>query len=195
MLFHYDFHVHTSRYSSCSHSPPDAVCRRALSVGLAGIAFTEHDRWWPASEVEELRVQFPDLVILHGAEFSCTEGHFLVFLPDAVSGEALASDSILELVHQVHRIGGIIIWAHPFRYDRSTPVWLEDVLVDGIEVASTNMDEQATNQALKIAESRGINTFENSDAHDVDSIGTYRNKIPYILKNNADLIDYARKSR
>lgn len=194
MSFAYDFHVHTSRYSSCSQSPPEAMCRKALEIGLAGIALTEHDRWWPVPEIEALRKQFPDLGILQGVEFSCPEGHFLVFLPESISNEGLAPEPIRELIRRVHGMGGIVIWAHPFRYDRTIPDWLPDETLDGIEVASTNMNREASSLAVEAARAHGIARLENSDAHVADSIGMYKNKSPYHLGNNADLIEYVRKA-
>ena len=193
MPFAYDFHVHTSSYSTCSQSPPEAMCQRALDAELSGIALTEHDAWWPLSEIELLRNQFPDLVIFQGVEFSCPEGHFLVFLPDNISGKGLTPYPIRALTGRVHGMGGIIIWAHPFRYDRSIPKWLGDFLPDGIEVASTNMDLQAAAQAKNIAARLGIRTFENSDAHDAHSVGIYSNRLPYLFRTNEDLIEYTRK--
>jgi predicted metal-dependent phosphoesterase TrpH len=91
-------------------------------------------------------------------------------------------------------MGGIVIWAHPFRYDRSIPTWLEDVLLDGIEVASTTMAGEASSLAIEIARAHGIAQLKNSDAHIADSIGMYKNKSPYHLGNNADLIEYVRKA-
>ena len=194
MSYSYDFHVHTSRYSTCSHSPPEAMCQKALGVGLAGIALTEHDRWWPVPEIEALQKQFPDLVILQGVEFSCPEGHFLVFIPDSISNKGLDPNPIKDLIRRVHRLGGIVIWVHPFRYDRSIPTWIGGVLLDSIEVASTNMDGEASSLAIEIARAHGIARLENSDAHVADSIGMYKNKSPYHLGNNADLIEYVRKA-
>jgi predicted metal-dependent phosphoesterase TrpH len=169
------------------------MCRKALDVGLTGIALTEHDTWWPVHEIEMLRRQFPDLAIFRGAEYTCPEGHFLIFLPDIVSEAGLTPSPIKDSIHRVHSVSGIVIWAHPFRFDRAIPHWLDDVLLDGIEVASTNMDREASSLAIKIAGAHGIPPFENSDAHLADTIGIYRNKFPCRLRNNQELIDYIRK--
>jgi predicted metal-dependent phosphoesterase TrpH len=192
--FYYDLHVHTSRYSPCSHSSPEAMCREAIKTGLDGIGLTEHDKWWPISELDRLRMAFPDLTIFRGIECSSAEGHFLVFLPNDSLVEEIAPRPLRHLAPRVRDLGGIVIWAHPFRYDRSVPGWLEDMLLEGLEVASTNMDERASDLAFEAARAHGMVTLENSDAHDANSIGTYRNAFPCRLKDNNELIEYFRNA-
>jgi predicted metal-dependent phosphoesterase TrpH len=195
MSFRYDLHVHTSRYSSCSHSSPEAMCREAIKMGLAGIGLTEHDKWWPTPKLERLQTAFPDLTIFRGIECSSAEGHFLVFLPEDTSIEEVGPGTLYHLAPKVRNLGGIVIWAHPFRYDRSMPLWLGHVVLDGIEVASTNMDEKANDLSLQVARALGIVKFENSDAHDANSIGAYGNTYPCRLKDNRELTEYVRNTR
>jgi len=168
------------------------MCREAIKMGLSGIALTEHDRWWPRFKLERLRTAFPDLTIFRGIECSATEGHFLVFLPEDASVEEIGPGSLKRLVPKVRDLGGIVIWAHPFRYDRSIPSWLGSVPLEGIEVASTNMDEKATHLSLEVARAHGMVGLENSDAHDTNSIGVYRNAFSGRLKDNTELVEYVR---
>jgi predicted metal-dependent phosphoesterase TrpH len=179
-------------YSSCSHSAPESMCREAIKTGLSGIGLTEHDKWWPTLKLGRLRLTFPDLTIFRGIECSNAEGHFLVFLPEHTSVEEIGPGTLKWLVQKVHGLAGIVIWAHPFRYDRSIPSWLVDVPLDGIEVASTNMDEKANDLSLEVAKTYGITQLENSDAHDTNSIGVYRNAFSCRLKDNNELIEYVR---
>jgi hypothetical protein len=170
------------------------MCREATKMGLSGIGLTEHDKWWPASELDRLRMAFPDLTIFRGTECSNAEGHFLVFLPEDTSVKEIGLVTLKRLAPKVRDLGGIVIWAHPFRYDRSIPSWLGDVPLDGIEVASTNMDEKANDLSIEIAKTHGIMEFQNSDAHAPNSIGTYRNAFSCLLKDNNDLIEYVRNA-
>jgi hypothetical protein len=170
------------------------MCREAVKSGLAGIGLTEHDKWWPRGELERLRKAFPDLIIFRGIECSSMQGHFLVFLPENASFEEIGPDTFRRLAPKVRNLGGIVIWAHPFRYDRSIPSWLGDVPFDGIEVASTNMDEEASDLSLEVARTHGIVKLENSDAHDTNSIGVYGNAFSCRLKDNNDLIEYVRNA-
>lgn len=191
MPMQYDLHVHTSRYSECALSSPEAMCRTAIKQGLKGIALTEHDVWWPVGEYEDLRRRFPELTIFHGVEYAVPEGHFLVFLPD--SGQVLPYGlDLLDLAAQVRRHGGVLIWAHPFRYDRTPPPWLPRVRLDAMEVASTNMSRAVQSLARQVAENWQIPPLENSDAHHTASLGAYYNDLPRKLKSNLDLVDFVK---
>ena len=187
----YDFHVHTSNYSLCSRSSAASICCRAVEIGLTGIALTEHDLWWPRSELNALRNRFPDLTILQGIEYACPEGHFLVFLPHPEARPAFKAHGILNLIKEIHHQNGIVIWAHPFRFDYSFyPVWLDATELDGIEVASHNMDSPLKTLAQGLALQTGIRPFKNSDAHHVDNLGKYFNEIEVLFKDTRDFIDY-----
>ncbi|MGD2272718.1 MAG: PHP domain-containing protein [Desulfobacterales bacterium] len=193
LVMRYDFHIHTSQYSPCSRSTAESMCRRAIAVGLTGIALTEHDLWWPQSEVQTLQYRFSNLRIFQGIEYACAEGHFLVYLPDLEAGPALKANRILTLIKEVHAHNGIVIWAHPFRFDYTfTPGWLDAADLDGIEVASSNMGDPLKTLARATAEQKGIMQFINSDGHHEDVLGRYFNEIPTLLKNTQDFIDYVR---
>ena len=157
---------------------------------MTGIALTEHDLWWPEGEFRKLQAKFPDLIVFRGVEYACHDDHFLVFLPEPNHGAKLRFRHISELISRVHDQGGILIWAHPFRYDRSIPAWLQDANLDGIEVDSNNMDSRAKSLALEVAKDRGYKVFQNSDSHIVDTLGGYYNDIPILLQNVEKLISY-----
>ena len=188
----YDLHVHTRNHSPCGRSSADEMCRKAIAFGLTGIALTEHDIWWPEGEFYELQTKYPDLIIFRGVEYACLDNHFLVFLPEPNYGKDLRFRNISELISRVHDLSGIVIWAHPFRYDRSIPDWLQDANLDGMEVDSNNMDIRAKCLALEVAKNRGYKVFQNSDAHIVDTLGRYYNDIPVLLNNVKKLISYIR---
>lgn len=185
----YDLHVHTSRYSPCAVSSPEAVCLAAIQRGLKGIALTEHEVWWPAAEYEELRRQFPQLTIFLGVEYAVPEGHFLVFLPNPGHHLPYLND-LQSLLTQVRRQDGVFIWAHPFRYDRTQPTWLPHIRPDAMEVASSNMPHAVQSLARQVAEQWRIPALQNSDAHQVRSMGRFYNEIPVSLKSNHDLVAY-----
>jgi len=190
----YDFHIHTREYSDCSISSAEEMCQRAVDSGLAGIALTEHDLWRPPSETLELQHRFPELTIMRGMEHSCSEGHFLVFLPNPENGDIPGWCSVLDLIPLVHKYGGIVIWAHPFRFSSKRPSWLKHVQPDGMEIASSNMHRQAEVMAKKIAAQRGILTLRNSDAHDAFIVGRYGNELDTKLTCVEDFITYVRRN-
>ena len=191
----YDFHIHTREYSDCSISSAEEMCQRAIKAELTGIALTEHDFWWPLTDMQELQYKFPQLTILRGIEYTCPEGHFLVFLPNPENGDIPSWCSVLDLIPLVHNDGGIVIWAHPFRYSSKWPKWLNHVRPDGMEVASSNMHRQAEAKARKVAADKGILTFYNSDAHDAFIVGKYINELDIRLTCVEDFITYVRKQK
>jgi predicted metal-dependent phosphoesterase TrpH len=169
------------------------MCQRAVEKGLAGIALTEHDVWWPLAGIRKLQDRFPELTIIRGIEYSCPEGHFLVFLPNHENGDIPGWCSVLDLIPLVHNYGGIVIWAHPFRFSPKWPSWLKHAQPDGMEVTSSNMHRQAEAMAKEVAADRCILTFRNSDAHDAFIIGRYGNEFDTNLTCVEDFIDYVRK--
>lgn len=195
MLLKYDFHVHTSRYSPCARSSSDDMLQKAIQVGLSGIALTEHDTWWPRSELRSIRQKFPDIVIFDGTEISCEEGHFLVFLPESSARYRIENCSIVKLRQIVDGHGGIIIWAHPFRYSKDIPSWLRYVKPDAMELKSSNMDDNASAMAYRVACEHGIPVLANSDAHHASTLGRFYNKLHAHLSNNNDLIRMIRGSK
>lgn len=186
----YDLHVHTSEYSACAVSSAEQMCLTAVAVGLAGIALTDHDVWWPPADLEKLQRRFPELAIIRGIECSSPEGHFLVFLPYPEKVKLPIWSSVVNLIPYVQDHGGIVIWAHPFRFNASWPQWLDRVQPDGMEISSSNMHRQAEAMAKKLAAERGILTFRNSDAHIANILGRYGNKLDSPLTGAEDLISH-----
>ena len=188
----YDLHTHTAEYSPCSVITAEELCRLAPALGLDGIALTEHDLWWPRSELAALRNRHPELVIFDGMERSCREGHFLVFLPDTpYPGGSLPPDTVRALSGWTHDRGGLLIWAHPFRFEsRRMPSWLGEVSIDGIEVLSSNMGLQLSELAESVATHWGIAMLTNSDAHDADCLGRYWNEFESDLRTVDQLVAY-----
>ncbi len=190
----YDLHVHTSRYSPCSMETPEALCRAALERALRGIALTEHECWWPDRELDRLRRQFPDLVLFRGSEYTCNEGHFLVFVPEHLDDLPPYHAEVLRLIDAVHERGGIVIWAHPFRFGEPWSEWVDHADLDGVEVSSSNMNGRTGELARKVADKRGFRIFRNSDTHSLDTLGAYFNEFPTDLQSTSELIQTLRRS-
>src|SRR5262245_26865170 len=111
----FDLHLHTSRHSPDSVMDPFSMVLRAQEIGLDGVVITEHDWLWTEEELVELRRAAPGLVVLAGVEVSAREGHFLVYgirNPFAVA----KGIGVAALCREVHRQGGAVVAAHPFRW-------------------------------------------------------------------------------
>jgi len=186
----YDFHIHTSHYSPCSLVSAAEVCQRALLKGLRGIALTEHDVWWPESDLQKLQDRFNPLTIFRASEYAYRDDHFLIFLPDGQNERIPRFNGIVSLIDAVHQRNGIVIWAHPFRFGVEWMDWIDAADLDGLEVWSSNMDRRTHALARQVAERRGLRTFCNSDTHELETLGEYYNEIPEDLENTLDFIRF-----
>jgi predicted metal-dependent phosphoesterase TrpH len=114
MNYRIDLHVH-SQYSGDTDAEPEELIARAVSVGMHGIAFTEHYSFEASEPVEGLRGKYEDsILILRGVELSAAEGHCLVFgaNTDRLSISHAPVDVIVRVVNEA---GGVVIPSHPFR--------------------------------------------------------------------------------
>jgi predicted metal-dependent phosphoesterase TrpH len=185
----FDLHMHTTRHSPDSRMDPFAMCRRAEVTGLDGVVITEHDWLWTEEELTELRREHPGLVILAGIEVSAREGHFLVYgvsnpfaLPHGIG--------VSELCREVHRQGGAVVAAHPYRWRQP----FDDILaqqrpeLDGLELMTNNMDEECRRRAAQINKRLGLCGLGSSDAHNEDVLGFCYTDFRAEIRDGADLV-------
>lgn len=189
MLF--ELHAHTTRYSSCSHMSPEEYIGTAREKGLSGVCLTEHCTFWPEDEFAGLCSKSRGLVIINGNEQRCWDGEviqgdFLVFgcrfnLERPTAGQ---------LINLVHKEGGVVIAAHPFRDVLGVS---EDLIyqldLDAIEVYSSNQEPWQTKLALGIAEKMDIPVISGSDAHIADLVGYTITKFSVPIKNEMDFVN------
>lgn len=194
MLF--DMHMHTTRHSPDSQMDPLALVRRAREIGLDGVVITEHDWLWTEAELQELRGAAPGLVILAGIEVSAVEGHFLVYgvtdpfrVPRGIG--------VARLAREVHRQGGAIVAAHPFRWGQP----FEDILreeqpeLDGLEMMSSNMDADCRQRTRAVQDRLHLAGLGNSDAHHESVLGCCVTDFDAAIRSSADLVAALREKR
>jgi predicted metal-dependent phosphoesterase TrpH len=189
-----DMHLHTTRHSPDSQMDPAALLRRAREIGLDGFVITEHDWLWTEPELDELRAEAPDLLILSGIEVSSYEGHVLVYgvtNPFAVPrGIRMA-----ELCREAHRQGGVAVAAHPFRWGQK----FDEILrrdrpeFDGLELMSNNMDADGRRRAARIRADHHLAGLGNSDAHHEDTLGCCYTEFPDTVRGMKDVVEAIRK--
>jgi predicted metal-dependent phosphoesterase TrpH len=189
----FDLHLHTTRHSPDSVLDPFALLDRARQRGLEGVVITEHDWLWTEPELDELRARAPDLVILTGIEVSAREGHFLVYgvtdpfaLPRGIG--------VADLCREVHRQGGAVVAAHPFRWGQPFNDILrrEQPALDGLELLTSNMDADCRRRAAEVRERLGVAGLGSSDAHDEYHLGCCYTDFPGRIRDRADLVDAIR---
>ena len=189
----FDLHMHTTRHSPDSEMDPFALLRRAREVGLDGVVITEHDWLWTEDELDELRAIDPGLVVLTGIEVSTRQGHFLAYGvkdPFAVP----RGIGVAELCREVHRQGGAVVAAHPYRWNQP----FDDILrterpdLDGLELMSNNMDADTRRRAAELNGRLNLAGLGNSDAHRVETLGCCCTDFSAPIRDLCDLVEAIR---
>lgn len=198
----YETHLHTSQGSACGRSSADDMARACKEAGYTGIIVTDHffygntavDRNLPWEEwVEgycsgyELAKETGDkigLQVFFGWESGYQGTDFLIYGLDKqwlLEHPEIRDATVEEQYELVHRAGGMVIHAHPFREEFYIPqVRLFPDYVDGVEVLNAS-------HAVKFPGPDGISLFDRramdyaqehnfprtggSDIHSVDLIG------------------------
>src|SRR5439155_6313336 len=169
IMMKFDLHMHTTRHSPDSEMDPFALVRQARKVGLDGVVITEHDWLWTEPELAELRAAAPGLIVLAGVEVTAAEGHFLTYGvkdPFAIPKGIGSAD----LCREVHRQGGAVVAAHPFRWGQPFDeiLYEEQPELDGVEMMTSNMDEycrRRTAELVGLSGMRPLAGLGSSDAH------------------------------
>jgi predicted metal-dependent phosphoesterase TrpH len=185
----FDLHMHTTRHSPDSQMEPLALVRRAVELKLDGVVITEHDWLWTEEELHELRAAATGLVVLAGIEVSCWEGHFLTY---GVSNPFALPHGIRvrELCREVHRQGGAVVAAHPFRWGQRFDEILkaERPELDGLELRTSNMDEDCRRRAALIQREHKLTGLGSSDAHSEDVLGCCYTEFAQTVRDNRELV-------
>ena len=189
----FDLHLHTSRHSPDSIMVPQMMLRRAREIGLDGVVITEHDWLWTEDELDELRAKADGLVVLAGVEVSAKQGHFLAYgvtdpftVPNGIG--------VAELCREVHRQGGAVVAAHPYRWNQP----FDDILMterpdlDGLELMSNNMDADCRRRAARVRRATGLAGLGNSDAHRVETLGCCYTEFAATIRDMGDLVEAIR---
>lgn len=200
-----DLHVH-SRYSGDTDSEPEESVVRAIEVGLSGIAFTEHSFYEASGFVEGLREKYSyAIAIFRGVEFTCKEGHCLVF--------GVNTDRLLpkhspaeEVIRKVHGEGGVVIPSHPYRRGNSLGDLIREVKgICAIEGYNGGNMHAFNVRAMEAAKELALPFTGGSDAHRPEEVGscftefddevTYDNFIGLLTRGRYRGVDKRRISR
>jgi predicted metal-dependent phosphoesterase TrpH len=189
----FDLHMHTSRHSPDSVMDPFVMLRRAREIGLDGVVITEHDWLWTEPELEELRAAAPGLVVLSGIEVTAEQGHFLAYGVRNPFAVARGID-VAQLCREVHRQGGAVVAAHPFRWGQ--PFW--DILrddrpeLDGLELMTNNMDADIRRKAAEVHRQHRLAGLGSSDAHHENTLGVCYTDFHATIRDMRDLVEALR---
>lgn len=200
-VFLYETHMHTSEASRCSASSGREMARAYAKAGYTGIIVTNHffygntcvDRSLPWSEwVEQYCLGYEHakeegdklgLQVFFGWEAAYGGPEFLVYGLDKewlLKHPEIKDATVQEQYELVHRDGGIVCQAHPYReapYIRRIELYPE--YVDGVEVMNASHSSPAVgaphpefNQRAEVyAREHGLPMTSGSDQHNVKMIG------------------------
>jgi predicted metal-dependent phosphoesterase TrpH len=175
---------------------PFVMLRKAQEIGLDGVVITEHDYLWPEGELEELREEAPGLTILAGIEVSTREGHFLAYgVQDP--GEISPWLRLTDLCNEMHRQGGVVVAAHPFRSQQQFDQILSALRpkLDGLELMSGRMNALCRQRAAQVYRADDWAALASSDAHHEDSLGCCFTEFSGEIHTMRDLIAAIRSRR
>jgi len=189
-----DIHVHTEEYSSDSDFPLRKILSSAKEMGLSGVCIVDHDTMALYDQAETLSEE-SGLVVIVGMEYTCREGHLLVFgTPELIKPQLPLGKAIKEIKSQ----GGVVIAAHPFRWDS---LLMEEAMkehvseLDGIEAFNGGSTTEENINAYKFAKKYELPVFGGSDAHHEIRIAKYVTDFSAPVRNESDFIRLVNKAR
>ncbi len=154
--FHYNFHLHTN--CSDGQLTPELLIQQAISIGLKGLAITDHHEtkgfWRACQYLEQQQASAQGKLLLPhlwtGIEITSvlngTNVHILGYgfdpqnesLQKYLTGKSPKGKLALakNVINTLHQAGALVVLAHPFRYRRSAQELIPEAFalgIDGIE--------------------------------------------------------------
>lgn len=172
----FDLHVHTN-YSHDGRETVEAVVKRAIALGLDGIAICDHNTLAGSLAARRYVAETQlALVIIPGIEVSTSEGHLLVLGLDEAIERGLPLAETIERARQQERSTKrpVAIIAphpyHPFRHSAGRRCLTPGV--DAIEVFNARYFTGLGNAWARWTAARHrITAVAGSDAHTADCVG------------------------
>jgi predicted metal-dependent phosphoesterase TrpH len=129
------------------------------------------------------------LVVLAGVEITAAEGHFLSY--GVNNPFAIAKGiGVADLCREVHRQGGAVVAAHPFRWGQPFDAILreEQPELDGLELMTDHMDAECRKRAAEVFRGHRLAGLGSSDAHQVELLGACYSEFEPNIRTNQDLV-------
>jgi len=193
MMYKYETHLHTREVSGCATASGAEQARRYKDEGYDGIIVTDHFfngnsaiRHWTDwnDRVKQFCLGYENarnegekigLKVFFGIEYTYDGADLLTY---GVDGDWLCQNSDImdirayEYVDRVHKAGGIVVHAHPFREaDYIHEIKLLPDWVDGVEVYNAgNYDDKFNERAVWYAEQYGFPQTAGGDNHHLTSL-------------------------
>lgn len=161
-----DLHIHTY-HSSDSLMKPDKIVKTAKSVGLTGIAVSDHNTIQGGLECKRVNKDDNFLVIV-GAEISTEVGDIIgLFLHKEILSRKFA-----DVVEEIQSQSGLVLLSHPFKGHKLDEIDFNKI--DLIEGYNSRLHPRENQKAIELAEGKNIPIVAGSDAHFYSEIGNCR---------------------
>ncbi len=166
--------IHNHAFTHESSSSPEEVIEAAISAGLDGIAFTEHNSYSATERAAELsEIYSGRMLVLRGAEYDAREGHVLIFgIADNSFLDLGMFAPVSELIRYVTPKGAAVVVAHPFRGWGLFKADLDAVHgICAVEAYNGHNTPEENHKAFEVASSLGMPTTGGSDSHSKEDVG------------------------
>ncbi len=192
-LFFYETHLHTCEASACGKTPGKDYIRAYKEAGYAGFFVTDHffngnsgvprDLPWEErielyckgyEHAKEEADKVGGIDVFFGLEVNFKGDEFLIYGPDKEWLKAHPDIMIWshdELRSELHKIGGLMIQAHPFRdRDYLKAIYVHPYQADGFEGYNAGNRDYSDTYAFEFSTRNKIKMSSGSDIHDVGKI-------------------------
>ncbi len=192
-LFFYETHLHTCEASACGSTPGKDYIKAYKEAGYAGIFVTDHffngnsgvpkDLPWEErielyckgyEHAKEEADKVGGFDVFFGLEVNFKGDEFLIYGPDKEWLKAHPDIMIWshdELRAELHKIGGLMIQAHPFRdRDYLQAIYVHPYQADGFEGYNAGNRVYSDCYAFDFAKRNRIKMTSGSDIHNVSKI-------------------------
>ena len=183
-MYKYELHCHTAEGSRCASSTAAEMAEFYYRLGYTGIVITDHFFNGNCTVPKDLPWRERVMLYCRGYENARAYGErvgldvffgwefYGDFVTLGLSPQWLAEHedldklTVFEYFDTIHRDGGYIIHAHPFRESATTKsMRIYPRIVDAMEVINAQNTEFQNSVAACIAEKYGVTAVCGSDAH------------------------------
>lgn len=223
-MYFFELHMHTAETSRCGRSTAKEMVRAYAEKGFEGIVITDHfingnsyandpEAWDDKMDVyvrgyqaaKEAEKEF-GIRVFFGVEYTHMGGNGEDYLLLGLKPEHLYTElrhcdrwSIEYLCNVVHRLGGIVIRAHPYReagYIRTPGIERPGLDIDAIEIFNAgNAKDEFNCKALELAMRERKPWTAGSDAHQIKDAGSAYVGFEENPKDYAELCRFIREGK
>ena len=214
MPFLYETHMHTCLASACGKSTGKEHARFYKAAGFTGIIMTDHffggntaidrslpweeriDLFWRGYEDAKEEGDRIGLDVFFGLEQNFSGDEYLVY---GLTKEYMKAHPEMERwtrrqqLEEVHRAGGCVIQAHPFRIrGYMNSIRVGTLFCDGIEAANRGNEAIDDSRAYRMGKSENLVMTAGSDNHNSPIDGPYGVELEKRLTTISDYVKIIR---